>query len=360
MSDSTNNNAKVGAGKTALCILGSLLALAAIAIGVWQLAIRTAQAERDREAEQQDTALCELEMGRYYLSEECMYMVPLSSFYPFSGDSGCRYTVTEDAFLIENSLGDVERIDNTDWTWKKYPYTGEQLSEKLFGVLSAEDAEQSGVFGEGGAFIRAVCEDADHAEYIPLSSKYELLRYDNRLCIAKYFDVPDVQDKFWSIYSLRYDDARGCGEYEYRQDAEHLSEPLCIELRAEQNGMNVSYSAGSLADIALSPLEGYAETADSVVYWYPTDDSGNTVPAATIAINPKRKKLLYESAILYINRTDAGEGGSAVYRITAGGNFCRIKQDESGRIIVTLDGYNDTPVYTQMSGTDAGETAAEE
>ena len=63
-----------------------------------------------------------------YVSYECLYMNPLSSWYPFAGDSGCTYNFQSDYFTITQRGSGVIVNYPVEWDWKPVNWTEEPFS----------------------------------------------------------------------------------------------------------------------------------------------------------------------------------------------------------------------------------------
>lgn len=69
----------------------------------------------------------ELVPGATYVSYQCIYLNPLSSYAVFGGDSGCKYTVGEDFFeTVNRSSGTKNLMNVQSWEWQSFPYTDEE------------------------------------------------------------------------------------------------------------------------------------------------------------------------------------------------------------------------------------------
>lgn len=123
-----------------------------------------------------------------YVSSECLYMNPLSSFAAVNGDSGCRYRISGDSFEIENkSSGEtIAAAAPVEWAWQKFPYT---------------DEEWAGLYFAGGG-VENIGELYGEMLYQPLSERYSLFRMDGSLWLAEINENPNMGRNLWSLYIL--------------------------------------------------------------------------------------------------------------------------------------------------------------
>ncbi len=76
--------------------------------------------------------------GTTYVSYQCIYMNPLSSYAAFGGDSGCIYTVGKDFFeTVDRNSGAQNLIDVQRWEWKPFPYTDEEWAALYIPEMNA-------------------------------------------------------------------------------------------------------------------------------------------------------------------------------------------------------------------------------
>lgn len=122
-----------------------------------------------------------------YISQSCIYMNPLSSYYPFHGDSGYRYLMGKDSFAIVDKETEktVELFTDIEWNWQDI--TGREWAE---------------LFSDG-----AGAPDVDIEEYAPrqtlgLSDKYRLLEMSGRYWIMEMHENTKMGTFVWSIYQL--------------------------------------------------------------------------------------------------------------------------------------------------------------
>ena len=193
-----------------------------------------------------------------YVPYQCIYMNPVSSFYPFGGDSGFIYVVEEKGFsAVYRGGGQVAAVDNQPlldtadehpastltgirWNWQPFPYTDEAWADLyLFGLAPERFTQQ-------------------HQEilYQPLSALQFLLRVDGDLWLVELQN--DGQRIFlWSIYTLAPAAAMGIAQWEYAPALSSRSPYFPLILPGE--GTVVSCQGGSMVEhedgLGWSPVE---------------------------------------------------------------------------------------------------------
>jgi len=117
-----------------------------------------------------------------YSAQSCIYMNPLSSYYPFNGDSGYRYLMGKDSFSIVNKeTGETtESFTSIDWSWQTV--SGDKW-EEMFSV----DIMVPDISGY------------DKPKMLELSSRYYLFDMDGTLWLGQNHGGKVLM---WSIYAL--------------------------------------------------------------------------------------------------------------------------------------------------------------
>lgn len=164
------------------------ITIAAILLCILALIICTANPkQRTNTSDTANGAPNTVSVGDSYVSTDCLYMNPLSSYLP-DGDSGYRYVIGEESFLI------VNKTDNTTtefspvaWGWQEFPYSKE---------------EWEALFIPGGLESFDIDIDYTEAFYQPLSDRCFLLSSDGALYLVQTHFDPWVGEYIWSIYAL--------------------------------------------------------------------------------------------------------------------------------------------------------------
>ena len=148
-----------------------------------------------------DPGETELAAGETYVSESCIFMNPLSSFFPVDGDSGYKYVLGGESFAFVNrQTGEETRISPVDWGWRDFPWTKEQWNELLVGD------EETG---------RVSLDTYEELLYQPLNDKYCLIQADGQLWLVEMHDITNMGRMVWSIFTL----VREPEKLEYRPEA---------------------------------------------------------------------------------------------------------------------------------------------
>lgn len=162
-----------------------------------------------------DTHNGEFISGTTYVSCQCLYMNPLSSYAAIGGDSGCKYIIGEDYFETINRNNDSffnaahSNLDTADsrldglqnkihvskWEWQEFPYTDEELAALYV---------PRGVDG-----ISNISELYNEMLYQPLAAGRFLLKMDNSLWLVELASNEQMGTYLWSIYSLVPESADG-------------------------------------------------------------------------------------------------------------------------------------------------------
>ncbi|HOP09910.1 MAG TPA: hypothetical protein PK629_00280 [Oscillospiraceae bacterium] len=123
-----------------------------------------------------------LEYGTYEF-DECLYMTPISSYYPFEG-TGENYTVSSNYFLIVSlqNAGAVQKFFKP--FWKVQPVD-----------LSTWDARFLFIHPD---FIDIT--DYTYRACYPVSERYQIYLMDDEVWFAT---LSSGSDTFWSIYKLK-------------------------------------------------------------------------------------------------------------------------------------------------------------
>ena len=274
-----------------------------------------AAAPRFPEAQPQETGLA----PGTYVPYQCIYMNPVSSFYPFGGDSGFIYVVEEKGFsAVYRGGGQVAAVDNQplldtagsrpatalagiQWSWQPFPYTDEAWAALcLFDLGTMEDFPRQ------------------HQEilYQPLSPLSFLLRVDGDLWLVELQD--DGQRTFlWSIYSLVPEEAMGVAQWEYAPALSDRSPYFPIALPVKHT--IVSCRGGSAEELdgglGWSPVEADGRLAQTGILSFTFETGGETY-AGTLyftASGGNDSRQIYTASLvgtgLSLAPNGMGEGG---------------------------------------------------
>lgn len=266
----------------------------------------------------------ELIPGTTYVSYQCLYMNPLSSYAAMGGDSGCKYIVGEDYFATisrndgsfvsvthpdldtaNSGLDGLQNmIDVSKWEWQEFPYTDEEWA-----ALYAPQ-------GFGG--ISNISELYDEMLYQPLAPGKFLLKMDSSLWLVELASNEQMGTYLWSIYSLVPETAMGVAQWEY---APMLSS-RCPLFRFEFD-MDYTEISAVCTESLLMDWETPGATADhSMTFkkgvplcWSPIDEDGNVVTAAIIYFTVQQGETTPYAGTIYIEG-NSGYDGRRIYNAT--------------------------------------------
>lgn len=132
--------------------------------------------------------LREADLFQTYVSTDCLFMSPLSSYLPMNGDSGYYYLVNDNSFyIVAKSNGAL--VCGTSlmaWEWQEFPYK-EDAWKEMFD------------FGLGNGV------DISHYEerlYLELPDNYHLLKMDEEMWIMRTGSHPNGEVFVWDVYAI--------------------------------------------------------------------------------------------------------------------------------------------------------------
>ena len=157
--------------------------------------------------------------GTTYVSWQCLYMNPLSSYAAMGGDSGYKYVISDRSFTILNrnngnvvSINSRPNVDTSEstpvsyetdiekWSWQEFPYT---------------DEEWAALYVPGGfGAMKGISQLYDEILYQPIEKNRFLLRVDGDLWLVELKNNPQMGTYLWSIYSLVPESAMGVAQWE--------------------------------------------------------------------------------------------------------------------------------------------------
>ena len=210
-------------------------------------------------------------IGMYngYVPYQCLYMTPLSSYYPQFGDSGRTYTLYTDSVYVKSRSGTVIVYDPVSWDWKKIDWNEDFFKSMLLDTIDILSPEKIQVlFGR-------------NPEYQMLGTDEFLVRTDGRLLICHTMTHPDGSKNLWSVFELVTDTQMGraqwiydpassaCPGFSFTFDMEYTH----ITARTDR-GMLISYDKP--AYIFHDPGETIEVNAGHSLYWCPGEIEDRT------------------------------------------------------------------------------------
>ena len=259
--------------------------------------------------------------GTTYVSYQCLYMNPLSSYAAMGGDSGCKYIIGEDYFAtinrndgsfvsVTNPNMDIatsgldglqNMIEVSNWEWKEFPYTDEEWA-----ALYTPQ-------GFGG--ISNISEIYDEMLYQPLTTGKFLLKMDNSLWLVELAANQQMGTYLWSIYSLVPESAMGVAQWEYAPMLSSRSPYFRFEFDMDYTEISAVCTQSLLVDRDASgtPSDTSLIFKDgNAMYWSPIDKDDNVVTAAIIHFSVHQGDIAPYSGTIYIEG-NSGSDGRRIY-----------------------------------------------
>lgn len=261
-----------------------------------------------------------------YVSYQCIYMNPLSSYAATGGDSGCTYTVGDDYFetVLRNS-GAQDLIEVQSWTWQPFPYT---------------DEEWAALFVPGINVVPNISELYDEILYLPLTASKFLMRVDGDIWIAELSSNKQMGTYLWSIYSLIPEHAMGTSQWEYAPALSSRTPVFQFQFDMEYTEISASCDAGELVEFNFG--DGASDSsltfpAEEPISWSPMDAEHTTAEAAVIHFTVHDGDTTPYHGTLYIQSIDSSDGENAVYTASLVGTGLHLRQaSEFGGGIISI------------------------
>ena len=290
-----------------------------------------------------DTTVAELVPGTSYVSWQCLYMNPLSSYFAAGGDSGCRYIVTEDEFVImdrshryiNQSTGKPlegneaylqHQIVVSKWEWQEFPYTDEEWAA-LYKPSTGTDFKISEVF--------------DEILYQPLAPARFLLRVDGDLWLVELSANPQMGPYIWSIYSLIPEVAMGSAQWEFT-NYNSRSPVFRFEFDMDYDEISAVCTESKLVDFNGTNESGSNMTVPTgkCLYWSPVNENGAIVSDADIHFSVHKDDKTIYCGTIYISRDKEADGVHPLYTASIVGTGLHLAQNsesEGGIISAVAD-----------------------
>lgn len=148
---------------------------------------RLDQAAREHFA-QMDTDTAQVLSSTTFVSDQCIYLNPLSSYSAINGDSGYIYRISGNYFeMISRSTGVPHLTQVSNWEWQPFPYTEEEWAALFTPATNA---------------LANLHEWYNEIQYLPLTANYFFMRVDDQLWIVELASNPQMGTYLWSIYNL--------------------------------------------------------------------------------------------------------------------------------------------------------------
>ncbi len=160
-----------------------------------------------------------------YVPISCLYMAPHSSYYPWGGDSGCRYIIGKDSFTVERMDGSYSET---------FPVDRWDLSNTL---TPTAPAWQELFIGEA----------PDFSQYYPIiyqrvSDRYSLMILDDQ------YHVCEMSGNYIeAIYAVVPQSQPGSAVWEYRPELSSRAPWFEFEFDMEYDNLQISATSGDLS-----------------------------------------------------------------------------------------------------------------
>ena len=261
--------------------------------------------------------------GTTYVSWQCLYMNPLSS-YGHTGDSGCRYEIGKDFFVISNLLGDNNapvdtevdyagsrldgRIPVSKWEWQEFPYTAEEWEALFWPEMSAPISDIHGLYSE--------------ILYQPLNNQNFFLLADGDLLLVTLKNITQADTHIWSIYSLIDETNMGIAQWEYAPMLSSRLPAFRFEFDMDHKWLSALCTNGKLVDFDSQSASQTAPSDISMIfskgnalYWSPMDETGSIAGDSAIQFICTREDDSQYTGTLYIS-VGGSSSGRTVYTAT--------------------------------------------
>jgi len=244
-----------------------------------------------------------------YVTQQCVYLSPLSSSIPGS-DTGLTYTPRATHLEIANRLsGEVTQNINMehDWQWQSLPYTEAEWEELWFATL------------EGSLYTPVDFNDY-HGEkiWMPVSDDLFFLQdgENNALLLVDLFSGPKGEQFVWSIHTLVPEHSQQVAQWElpspyqsaYRSVVEITPDlPYTRIVASCAYGELADYDGTGAAGSVIEFLPG------SKLYWNPWKENGSLVMNERIDLSVEQETGLVHMGTLYLRGEKQSGGFDVTY-----------------------------------------------
>ena len=272
-----------------------------------------------------------------YVSDECLYMNPLSSWYAFGGDSGFAYNFQTDYFTVTHRDSGSTVNYPVKWDWKDVRWNAEPFS-RFVGNLELEIS--------GCPALAALL--SPEAQYMAVGPDQEILLISDqgRLLLVDAVELNNIGWSVWSIYRLVPEGAKGSARWEF-QPASSVSYPgFRFGFDMEYTSVTAMVSGGTLISFDEPSVAGYPSgsmleiPAGAALYWAPVDEQGNVVQEGVVRFTVMDGEKTVFAGNLYITGTELKyevdqEMEPAVYtgKLVGSGLYLEQNEENGGGVI---------------------------
>ncbi len=266
----------------------------------------------------------ELIPGTTYVSYQCIYMNPLSSYAAFGGDSGCIYTVGKDFFAtVDRNSGAQNLIDVQSWEWKPFPYTDEEWAALYIPEMNA---------------ISNISEVFDGIQYLPLTAGKFLMRVDSDIWIVELKSNSQMGTYLWSIYSLIPEKTMGEAQWEFAPALSFRSPVFEFKFDVDYTEISAVCDNGQLVEFNYGNKQSPTLTvpAGESLHWSPSTDEYVMSSDAVIHFTIHNGDSTPYHGTLYIEATEDTNHG-CIYTASLTGTGLHLSQNgESNGGVISL------------------------
>ena len=265
--------------------------------------------------------------GTTYVSYQCIYMNPLSSYAAVGGDSGCTYTAAENAFeIVQRKSGARNVIEVQSWTWQPFPYS---------------DVEWAALILPESSTISDLSDRYDEVLYLPLTADKFLMRVDGDIWIAELSSNEQMGTYLWSIYSLIPEPAMGAAQWEYAPAQSSKIPVFQFRFDLEYTEISAGCAAGQLVEFNF----GHQAAASSLTFpagaplsWSPMNNEDTIAGETAIHFTVYDGGSTPYHGTIYIGSFDDPDRGCTIYTASLVGTGLHLAQasEHSGGIISLL------------------------
>lgn len=265
--------------------------------------------------------------GDSYVSYQCLYMSPLSSFAAIGGDSSYRYVIVEHGnaigdneviprsrpfVMINRHNGDIKTIGEFG-EWQEFPYTKEEWND----LFLTGDVDISGY---------------ETKQWMPFEGRngYALAKMDDQLWFVDINKESDGKEFAWCIYSLVPESYMGNMAWEYSE-----GEALEIEFSVPGNMTAVCTQTGISTDGENFDTE--AAWSDGKLWWSPLDENGEPVLRAQIQFTSDKGF----GGVVYID--GFYQGKDLWYTLTTSGTALHLKGKDMDTALIHVVDFLEVP-----------------
>ncbi len=264
--------------------------------------------------------ISEIVPGTTYVSDKCIYMNLLSSYYSAGGNSGIKYVAEENSWNMSNrEYGGEERIEVEKWEWQEFPYSDKRWKDLMWFQTKT---------------YQNLREQYEELLYQPLNDQYFLMSADGELWIVQLKNNEQMGTYIWDIYRLVPEETMGMAQWVYDplssarlpffrfifdMDDKEISavcvdSPL-IDPNTNEKVYEVMLSNGETLD--WSPMDEEKNVTEAQIMFCVNGEDDITEYAGTIYITSEKGedgKLIYTAAIagegLYLSQNAEQDGGT--------------------------------------------------